>query len=381
MALLEVFPNYIWNLSVAISVASGAELGEIVDMCEPIKRAADEGADAGTPQFLKEWVKKADTLIELANEDLERGRKLSAASKLRRASLYLITAERMQSAGQPEKAQTFEKAQTAFKQYIDYSGENCERVEIPYKGAIIPALYTRAEGVSGAAPCVVFTNGLDSCKELLFWSWLPQALAKRGISTLSVDQPGTGETLRLHNLPATPYAEEWATPCYEYLASREDVDADRIGITGISLGGHFAARAAAYEPRFASGAVWGANHNWYEVQIGRLESEGENPVPHYWRHVYWVFGASDKDDFFKKIEDMNMNGHMDRIEMPFLITHGAHDRQINVKYAYQAFEQMTNSRQPELKIFTVREGGVEHVGADNMSYGRDYIADWFAETL
>ncbi|MDC1503362.1 alpha/beta hydrolase, partial [Gammaproteobacteria bacterium] len=122
MALFEVFPNYIWNLSVAISVASGAELGEIVDMCEPIKRAADEGADAGTPQFLREWVKKADTLIELANEDLERGRKLSAASKLRRASLYLITAERMQSAGQPEKALTFEKAQTAFKQYVDYSG-------------------------------------------------------------------------------------------------------------------------------------------------------------------------------------------------------------------------------------------------------------------
>jgi hypothetical protein len=34
-----------------------------------------------------------------------------------------------------------------------------------------------------------------------------------------------------------------------------------------------------------------------------------------------------------------------------------------------------------LKIFTAREGGVEHVGADNMAYGRDYIADWFADTL
>ena len=33
------------------------------------------------------------------------------------------------------------------------------------------------------------------------------------------------------------------------------------------------------------------------------------------------------------------------------------------------------------RLFTDREGGVEHVGADNMSFGRDYIADWFAETL
>jgi len=381
MALYEFFPNYIWNLSVAIAVASGAELGEIVDMCEPIKRAADEGADAGTPQFMRQWAQKAETLSELANEDLERGRKFSASEKLRRAALYYTTAERMQGAGQPGKAKTFAKAQDAFKKYVEYGGENIERVEIPYKGAVIPGLFTRAEGVEGEAPCVLYCNGLDSSKELLFWSWLPTALAKRGISTLCIDQPGTGETLRLHGLPATPFSEEWASPCFDYLAARDDVDAERIGVTGISLGGHFAARAAAYEPRFASGAVWGANHNWHEVQIGRLDREGENPVPHYWKHVYWVFGATDKEDFFKKVEGMNMNGHMDKIKMPFLITHGKNDRQINVKYAHQAFEQMTNSVKPELKIFTTREGGVEHVGADNMSYGRDYIADWFVDTL
>jgi len=381
MALYEFFPNYIWNLSVAIANASGAELGEIVDMCEPIKRAADSGADAGTPEFLAQWVGKADTLSELAAEDLSRNRRLSAAEKLRRASLYYTTAERMIGANQPAKAETFAKAQSAFWQYIEYSGENCERVEIPYQGAVIPALFTRAEGVDGPSPCVIYTNGLDSCKELLFWSWLPHALARRGISTLCIDQPGSGEALRLHNLHATPFTEEWATPCFDYLAERPDIDSTKIGITGISLGGHFAARAAAYEPRFASAALWGANHNWYEVQIGRLASEGENPVPHYWNHVYWVFGATDKDDFFEKIAGMNMNGHMDRIHMPFLITHGEGDRQISVKYAHQAFEQLTNSTRPELKIFTSREGGVEHVGADNMSFGRDYIADWFSDTL
>lgn len=181
MALYEFFPNYIWNLSVAIANASGAELGEIVDMCEPIKRAADSGADAGTPEFLAQWVGKADTLSELATEDLNRNRRLSAGDKLRRASLYYTTAERMIAANQPAKAETFAKAQSAFWQYIEYSGENCERLEIPYRDAVIPALFTRAEGVDGPSPCVVYTNGLDSCKELLFWSWLPNALARRGI--------------------------------------------------------------------------------------------------------------------------------------------------------------------------------------------------------
>ena len=78
---------------------------------------------------------------------------------------------------------------------------------------------------------------------------------------------------------------------------------------------------------------------------------------------------------------MNLTGHLDRIKVPFLVTHGAKDRQISVEYAHQTYEQLVNSPQRELKIFTEREGGVEHVGADNMSFGNDYIADWFAETL
>ncbi len=135
------------------------------------------------------------------------------------------------------------------------------------------------------------------------------------------------------------------------------------------------------EPRFASGAVWGANHNWAEVQQKRLRREGENPVPHYWAHVHWVFGAKSMEDFLAKAADMNLNGVMERIRVPFLVTHGEKDRQISVDYAHQSHDQLVNSPRRELKIFTAREGGVEHVGADNMSFGRDYIADWFAETL
>lgn len=154
------------------------------------------------------------------------------------------------------------------------------------------------------------------------------------------------------------------------------------GLTSaIALGGHYAPRAVAFDPRFASGACWGANHNWAEVQQGRLKREGENPVPHYWNHVMWVFGAKDMDDFLVKAEGLHLNGVMERIKVPFLVTHGAHDRQINVDYAQQSYDQLVNSPNRKLKIFTEREGGVEHVGADNMSFGTEYIADWFAETL
>lgn len=380
MALFEYFPNYIWNLSVAIALESGAQIGEIIDIVTPVKDAANDGPDAGTQLFMQQWVAKAETLIELAREDEARARNLSAGAKLERAALYLFNGERMLSHGAPGRLEAFKQAGTVFLKAMHLQGANCERVEIPLETGTMPALYIRAPG-DGPKPVVVYCNGLDSFKELLYWTRLPEALARRGISTLCVDQPGTGEALRLQNLPATPFSERWASKAIDWLEQQADVDPCRIGMTGISLGGHYAPRAVAYEPRFASGACWGANHNWLEVQHKRMKREGENPVPHYWGHVFWVFGATDMDDFLQKAEGMNLNGHMDRIKVPFLVTHGAQDRQIGVEYAHQAFEQLTNCPRPELKIFTPREGGVEHVGADNMAFGRDYIADWFAETL
>jgi dienelactone hydrolase len=380
VALFEPFPNYIWNLSVAIAMESGAQVGEIVDIIAAARDAAGTSADNGTQAFMEAWMAKADTLIELAAEDQVRGRNLSAGAKLERAALYLLNGERMQAHGTPGRVDTFRRARECFDRGMALGKANCLRVEIPLETGTMPALWTQAPG-DGRKPAVVYCNGLDSSKELLYWSGLPQALARRGISTLCVDQPGTGETLRLQNLPATPYSEQWASRAVDWLEARADVDPARIGMTGISLGGHFAPRAVAYEPRFASGACWGANHNWAEVQQKRLRREGENPVPHYWAHVMWVFGASDMADFHAKAADMNLNGHMDRIKVPFLVTHGENDRQISIEYAHQAYAQLTNSPKAALKIFTPREGGVEHVGADNMAFGRDYIADWFAETL
>jgi len=380
MALFEYFPNYIWNLSVSIAMESGGQIGEIIDMCQPIKEAAANGGDAGTPAFMRQWAAMGDRLVDLAAEDEAKGRLISASNKLERASLYLFVAERMQGHGAPGRQETYAKALTTFEKSTKLGKINRERVEIPLEQGFMPALYTRAEG-EGPHPVVVYCNGLDSCKELLYWSRLPEALARRGISTLCVDQPGSGETLRLQGLPVDPHSEHWASKAVDWLEARPEVDPKRIGMTGISLGGHFAPRAVAYEPRFASGACWGANHNWLEVQHKRMKREGENPVPHYWAHVFWAFGASDMDDFLARAEGMNLNGQMDGVKVPFLVTHGAQDRQISVDYAHDCYDQLVNSPHRELKIFTAREGGVEHVGADNMSYGRDYIADWFAETL
>lgn len=380
MALFEPFPNYVWNLSVSIAIENGGKMGEIVDIINELRDKAEAGEDAGTEDFMKAWVGMADKLVELGEEDLALGREFSAGNKFKRSAIYYQTGERMQARGSEGRMKTYMNSINNFLRGMELTNEPVEKITIPYQGKEITGLFHKAP-VDGPAPCVVYCNGLDSMKEMLWMSGFPKALAQRGIHSICVDQPGTGEALRLHELPATPHSEEWASAWVDYLETRDDVDNARIGMTGISLGGHFAPRAVAYEPRFASGAAWGANHNWHEVQYGRLKREGENPVPHYWNHVYWVFGASDKDDFFEKTKDMNLNGHMDRIKVPFLVTHGVEDRQISPDYANQTYDQLVNSPRRELKWFTPREGGVEHVGADNHAFAIDYIADWFAETL
>ena len=328
MSLFQPFPNYVWNLSVAIALENGGRIGELMDMIEPLKAKAEAGEDAGTAEFMAEWVRMADKLVGLAEEDLALGREFSAGEKLKRAAIYYLTGERMQAHGSAGREETYAKALDSFDRALRFCNEPVERVEIPYEGKTIVGLFNRAP-VEGAAPCVLYCNGLDSMKEMLWLGGFAQALAKRGIHTLCVDQPGTGEALRLQGLPATPYSERWASKWVDWLEQRPEVDKSRIGMTGISLGGHFAPRAVAYEPRFASGAAWGANHNWREVQDKRMAREGENPVPHYWGHVYWVFGAKDHADFLAKSNDMNLTGNLDRIKVPFLVTHGAKDRQIS----------------------------------------------------
>jgi dienelactone hydrolase len=380
--MFKYFPtNYVWNLSVDLAIEMGARIGEIEAMCAPLQDAANAPDAAGTRAFRETWVHMADQLCTLADEDQASGRLLSAGEKLNRAASYLITAERLQAHGSEGRVALYRRHLDLFAEGVALSGENCERVEIPYEGTHLSALYVRAEGVEGRAPILVQLNGLDSTKEMKYRVGLPAWLAKRGVSSLVVDQPGTGEALRLQGLTARFDAEHWASRVVDWLEARDDVDPKRIGCEGVSLGGYYCPRAVAFEPRFACGVVWGANHDWRDVQKRRLEREGNLPVPHYWAHVCWVWGAKDIEDFMRIAESVHLDGVVERIRVPFLVTHGEKDSQIPLKWAHRTYEQLVNSPKRKLKVFTDREGGVQHSSFDNSINAGHYIADWVAEAL
>jgi esterase/lipase len=386
--MLEYFPtNYVWNLSTNIALLMGGNIGEVDVICRKLEAAAKMGDDSGTVAFFEAWCEQADQLVELAEEDERAARTLSAGAKYGRAATYYITAERMQDRYFEPRKVAYRRMLECFAKYLHLGGQPCERVAIPYKGKTLAGLFvpplpgTGASGILRRAPCIAFFNGLDSTKEMIYGSRIGHELARRGIATLMVDQPGVGEALRLEGLTAVVEAEEWAGACVDVLQTRADVDGDYLGVCAWSLGGYFAPRAAAFDKRFKLCVAWGANFNWGELQKRRLAREGDRPVPHYWEHVQWVWGKKTLEEFMAFAPAVTLENCIDKITVPFLITHGSNDRQIPREYALKQYEGAVNSPKRELKWFTPREGGIEHTSADNPENAKDYIADWIAETF
>lgn len=377
------FPtNYVWSLSVVATLNNGGLIDEVDRACRPVLEASQNGDDAGTEELYAAWKAVADRLIASAEDDEKRGRLIGAGDKFYRSSLYVSQAERLQSPKWAGRNAAYQQSIDLLLKHVELSGAPLTKIDIPYEGTHLPAYYYRAESLDGKpTPVVIQLNGLDSTKEMMYYSGFPQMLARRGISTIMVDHGGTGEALRLRNIKARVDTEAFISPIIDWVENQPELAADKVGVVGWSLGGYYAPRTAAFEKRVKLAVAWGANHNWAEVQQGRRNREGENPVPHYWEHVFWVWGVDNIDDFMEVTKDMHLNGVVEEITVPFLITHGANDRQINVKYAQQSYDAAINSPKRELRIFDEPEGGTEHISIDHMPYVAGYIADWVAETF
>ena len=380
--MFEYFPgNYVWNLGVVATLNSGGYIDEVDRACRPIRDAATRGEDAGTEEFLASWTAVVDDLVEAADRNFTQGHARTAGRTYARAANYLVNAERMQSADAPDRNAIYRRVLDLMERSFELADPLTRKVTIPFRDTTLPAYFTRPADVDGPTPCMIMWNGLDSTKEHMYLSGFCHELARRGIATLMVDCPGSGEALRLQGLTAQIATEEWAAACVDYLETIDTIDNDRIGLVGWSLGGYYAPRAAAFEKRLALCVAWGANHDWGKVQRRRVDREGERPVPHYWEHVMWVWGHDDLDEFLDFADGVNLDGVVENITVPFLIAHGENDRQIPVEYARRSYEQATESPKRQLRIFTADEGGAEHVGLDHLPHVSDFVADWVTDTF
>lgn len=379
--MFEPFPgNYVWNLATNLALIAGGNHGEIDEANRPIMEAAKAGADAGSAALFDSWIRVADQVAANGAADEAAGYRLSAGSKYLRASGYYLAAERMQSRDYAPRWAAYDRGLELYRRGVDLRGLHVDHVEIAYEGSAYTALFVH-DGSGTQRPTLVSVNGLDSMKEQVAMAGHGAANLERGMNTLLLDQPGTGEAIRKRNLPAVFDAERWGSPAFDYLLTRSDVIQEKIGIFGLSFGGYHAPRIAANDPRYALCAVMGANHVWGRRQRERIANDGENPVPHYWDHVMWVFGCDSRDAFLDYADRITLDGQVEKIRVPFLVTHGANDRQIPAFNAQMSYDQAVNSPKRHLRIFTKADFEVEHCGADNGTGMRDYIADWCAETF
>jgi len=351
--------------------------------CRPARDAAAYGDDEKVRILIDSWIAVADRVNATAEVEASQGRLTSAGAKFRRASVYYSSAERMYAPRAEGREALYQKVLTSFRRFMECTGI-CERVEFPYNGTYLSALFMNADNATPGhpAPCVVEFDGFDIQKEIIFTTGMPEALSRRGMSTLIVDHPGVGEALRLQNMTVEPKTEKPAAAAIDYLETRPEVDAHRIGMLAMSMGGYYAPRAAAFEPRIRACVCWGGNYDWGAVQRMRYEnSKAGRPIPHFWEHLKWALGANSIEEGLAFADQINLRGILDRITCPILITHGENDRQIPVKYAQMTYDECVNSPRRELKIHTVQEGAAEHCGTDNTPIAVDYIADWLADVL
>ena len=382
--MFEYFPNnYTWSLAVMSALNRGGQASEIDDACRPLKELAGVKALHGdqTQQraWFESWMKLAERVERLGHADEAAKHPLSAGRKYLRAGLYYLLAERMPSHKDPRRLDAYKRGIDVYKRGLTLRKEPIEYVEVSFGEHKLPAIFSKAP-VPGRAPCMVHFDGLDVTKEIIYAA-IADEFRRRGVSLLIVDHPGVGAALRLQGLTSGPETEKPAGAAVDYLETRSDVDAQRVGIIALSLGGYYAPRAAAFEKRFKCAVAWGAIYDYGQCVEERLGGRGEPSVPGYAEHLNWVFGGKTIEDTLKIVRQMTLKGVADKITCPLLIVHGENDRQVPLWHAQKTYDEAVGSDGRELKVCRLADGAAEHCGADNSTLVVDIMTDWVAEKL
>ena len=289
-------------------------------------------------------------------------------------------AERFRTPKDEKALAVYKTAVQCFQRHAKLTDVRIEVVEVPFQGGSLPGYFVHAQSArSKRTPCVVFFDGLDVTKEIQYMRGVPD-LIKRGISVLVMDGPGTGEAIRFRNHYLRHDYEVAGSACIDYLEKRDDVDAKKIGVVAISLGGYYAPRMASMEPRFAACIAWGAIWDYYATWKKRIDSQFRTSMSVPGHHITWILGVNTVEEALKKLEPFRLDGVVQKMRCPFLCVHGAEDEQVPLADA-QALYDAVGSADKTLRVFTAEEGGAQHCQRDYLTLVVATMWDWIEEKL
>jgi len=169
-------------------------------------------------------------------------------------------------------------------------------------------------------PTVLVTNGLEGT---LAESTLPLLRYRaEGLAYFVMEMPGTYH----YTQPLAPGSERVYTVVIDFLVNDSRVDADRIGMLGISFGGHWATRMAAVEPRLRASV---ANGTPADRTFSPASSTG---IPELLvSTIRSTIGATSLLDMVRKLSALSLRDYYRRIAIPLLVINGANDTLVSVQ--------------------------------------------------
>jgi dipeptidyl aminopeptidase/acylaminoacyl peptidase len=313
-------------------------------------------------QWCREWCATADTHRELAVQAEKTGRGASAGEAYIAAALCYHFGKFVFQDFQEEYMSAARRSVEAFARGLKYLDPSSERVEMLFEGATMVGTLRRPRGVDRPA-LILLLAGLDSTKEEFFY-W-EEVFLKRGLATFSLDGPGQGECG--YQTHIRPDYEVAVSRALDVLTKRADLDPKRIGLAGVSLGGYYAARGAAFDSRVKAAVgncgPWNFGECW-------------ESLPSLTRAAFqYHSGAKDEVEAMEKADQLSLEGVAEKIKQPFLVIQGKLDRLIPWSQAQKIVEAVGGNA--ELAMF---ENG-NHVCNNIPFIYRPLTADWLKEKL
>jgi dienelactone hydrolase len=319
--------------------------------------------------WISEWTRVAERNEETAEKAAGEGYKVTANEYYLRASNFYREACWPQPVDEPRMLTTYKKMRETFDKAWKMTRAPFERVQINYEGKMLDGYFRKPNNPAGKKfPVIIPFQGADTMAESTILNG--GAYVNRGMAYLVVDFPGQGGAMRLKDLHLPPDTDRIAKALIDYLETRPDVDASRVGMQGISMGGYGVPRAASGEKRIKAAFMSSGSYD--------LKSDLFEYYPPIQERLRWIIGARDLADARKKLNDYNLDGRASKIEAPMLIGYSKDDRIMDPAGALRLYEAATNSKRDMVE-------GTGHAQAANAGGPRlsrpVVFPDWAAKTL
>ena len=267
----------------------------------------------------------------------------------------------------PERMRWQERKRACYDKFIKYVGRPIERVELPYESKKIQAiLHLPPQRKAGEkVPCILYIPGMDGVKEDNPASGDP--FLERGFAVLAMDGPGQGET-REAGIKCT--AENYADAgrlAGDYLTQRPEIDAERLGVMGSSMGSYWAPRVVAAEKRFKACAVSGVCMEPGQYAIFNMSS------PTFKLNYMYMSGYDDEAAFDDFCKTLSLRGVTAKITCPYMVVAGEDDEHCDMKFVYELMREI-----PAPKLLYVFEGERHSIRNPR---SRPLLVNWLIDTL